>query len=29
MQGVLPPDELEALMASQHRPNYVLGVRGT
>ena len=29
LQGVLPEDELMALMASQHRPNYVLGVRVT
>ena len=28
LQGVLPPDELASLMASQHRPNYTLGVRG-
>ena len=27
MQDVLPPDELAALLASPHRPNYCLGVR--
>ena len=26
-QDVLPPDELAALLASPHRPNYCLGVR--
>lgn len=26
MQGILPKDELDALVASKHRPNFVLGM---
>lgn len=26
LQGILPPDELSALVASKHRPNFVLGM---
>ena len=26
LQGILPPEELSQLVASQHRPNYVVGM---